>query len=936
MTSPQAGWRRSPDPVFTTPRAASEVSLWRNRLPVAVNENYPGVSNLEPWLDEIIGVSSDRRNTRAAAPGPAITATPASCRRVLANAWASFERADPARDTTPRGTSQATALSLFALNPVLAETRETLQPERANLVQPSSEHSRRPPTPPARQPAAEPLQGAIALSTEEADSMLAHTFLKQERQSDNVLMGFYMLRGRQPQLFSAFTSGIVDIATGLTAGAGVAPSHPVAADTVALAIINLARFVATTAEEGIADDNRDLLPLVCLLMAQKLEDNGPDSLLSAMLTVCNVGDPDHTATKKRVARLEAKVCASLKWALYAVTPTTFGHLFLARALSEGALAGGQSQVRELTTVTSLRWVQLGYLSEFKPSELAAAAMFCAVLRERDFQEARQVNEATRSGVVDLESSRFWGLYREEDSHNAVPTIMDAIDAAGVGMGADDRGTGAAQRYIDGAADKDEGSGTAYGCNDSDTEGPTPPPTREPGEALEAFFTDDQQVSRAVSRSGNTSSPDRQDMDEPENGSGKSTTCSARSIIGERTPCTTGGMTAPSREFATASHFSPILLDDRYTTAMSAGASPSPSEHTLGVLGHDRGSDVEISAGTPPSAGFVTLTTGSTQPAAVRISPSQAQADPDVPGATARIKSVGLNEGPFEIIGGDDGGSDDVSDDNNTLGLPQVEVIPGNNSTNEVAEWDVGVEMTMEEAGELLLQQRPHLVPAPAMVDGGYSHLAPGLSHVEPRDGDTEMRWERAAMRRLDDGVKAFQRQEKRQGVAPLVFWGEGGVLLPVVPPAQVDARTSPPAVDSNSTDDTIEWKREVERQLEEAGKLLRQQNLHLVTAVAVGSHALLRPEDVYPPLFHTNGNQDDAPASQHAATTALLRPDAFTGAFQCQEEGNADSAPPGSSRRTFYPLLFHTNGSQDDAPASQHTTATALLRPDAFAGEFQS
>ncbi|CAM9792801.1 unnamed protein product, partial [Ectocarpus sp. 6 AP-2014] len=259
-----------------------------------------------------------------------------------------------------------------------------------------------------------------------------------------------------------------------------------------------------------------------------------------MLTVCNVGGPDHTATKKRVARLEAKVCSSLNWAIYAVTPTTFGHLFLARALSVGALAGRQYQVRELTTVTSLRWVQLGYLSEFKRSELAAAAMFCAVLRECGFQAARQVTEVARSGVVDLESSRFWVLYREEDSNNAVPTIMDAINAAVVGMGADDRGTDAGQRYIDGAADKAKGGGVAYGCNDSDTEGPTPPPTREPGEAHESFFADDKQVSWAVSRSGNTSSSGRQDMDESENGSGKITTSSARRIIGERTSCTTGG------------------------------------------------------------------------------------------------------------------------------------------------------------------------------------------------------------------------------------------------------------------------------------------------------------------------------------------------------------------------------------------------------------
>ncbi|CAN0521118.1 unnamed protein product [Ectocarpus sp. 12 AP-2014] len=294
-------------------------------------------------------------------------------------------------------------------------------------------------------------------------------------------------------------------------------------------------------------------------------------------------------------------------------------------------------------------------------------MFCAVLREYDFQAARQVTAVARSGVVDLESSRFWVLYREEDSHNAVPTIMDAIDAAGVDMGADDRGTDAGQRYIDGAADKAGEGGAAYGCNDSDTEGPTPPPTREPGEAREAFFADDQRVSRAVSRSGNTSSSDRKDMDEPESGSGKSTTSLVRIIIRERTPCTTGGMTAPSREFARASRFSPILFDGRYTTAMSAGVSPSPSEHTLGVFGHARGSDVEISTSTSPSAGFATSTTGSTQPAAARISTPHAQAQSDPPGATTRTRLVELNEGPFEIIGGDDGGSDDISDDNDAGG-----------------------------------------------------------------------------------------------------------------------------------------------------------------------------------------------------------------------------------------------------------------------------
>ena len=62
-----------------------------------------------------------------------------------------------------------------------------------------------------------------------------------------------------------------------------------AADTIALAIVNLARFMATTAaDEEIADDDRDLLPLACQLMAHKLEENGPESILAAVLAGCNV------------------------------------------------------------------------------------------------------------------------------------------------------------------------------------------------------------------------------------------------------------------------------------------------------------------------------------------------------------------------------------------------------------------------------------------------------------------------------------------------------------------------------------------------------------------------------------------------------------------------------------------------------------------------
>ncbi|CAN0489939.1 unnamed protein product [Ectocarpus sp. 12 AP-2014] len=88
MTSPQAGRRRSPDPAFTTPRAASEATPWQGQRPLAVYENCPGANELAPWLDAIIGVNRTSRSTRTATPGLAITATPARCRR----------RA-PARDT---------------------------------------------------------------------------------------------------------------------------------------------------------------------------------------------------------------------------------------------------------------------------------------------------------------------------------------------------------------------------------------------------------------------------------------------------------------------------------------------------------------------------------------------------------------------------------------------------------------------------------------------------------------------------------------------------------------------------------------------------------------------------------------------------------------------------------------------------------------------
>lgn len=70
--------------------------------------------------------------------------------------------------------------------------------------------------------------------------------------------------------------------------------------------------MTTTVDERVADDERDLLPMVRVLMAHKQEETRPVSILAAVLAVCNVWDSSHVnAIKKRTAKLETKVCTNI-------------------------------------------------------------------------------------------------------------------------------------------------------------------------------------------------------------------------------------------------------------------------------------------------------------------------------------------------------------------------------------------------------------------------------------------------------------------------------------------------------------------------------------------------------------------------------------------------------------------------------------------------
>ncbi|CAM9667489.1 unnamed protein product, partial [Laminaria digitata] len=93
-------------------------------------------------------------------------------------------------------------------------------------------------------------------------------------------------------------------------------------------------------------------------------------------------DPEMAREVSRdMSDLEWRICQSFRMAVLPETPLTFLHLFLARAVSVGALLKEQTGgIGEVAAQTSLRWLRAGYLAGARPSELAAAALELAVFR----------------------------------------------------------------------------------------------------------------------------------------------------------------------------------------------------------------------------------------------------------------------------------------------------------------------------------------------------------------------------------------------------------------------------------------------------------------------------------------------------------------------------------------------------------------------------
>lgn len=272
---------------------------------------------------------------------------------------------------------------------------------------------------------------------------------------------------------------MVGIAEGVGTGGGISFSTacPVAVDVRTLAFVLLGRYLATLADEGIPnDEDDDVLPAVLFHMASKLVGGGAETTASEVLAACDVRDLEHVALlKRRMVTLEFDVCAKLKWMLNAATPTEFAHLFLSRAVSKGAFDHTQScSVSERATWTVFQWESIGLFADFKPSELASAAVHRAVHSELDPATAGKVTEVDGSGIPDLLfNARFSVLLREKERQSSQLNSHEPMVVPALGDGAD--------KWDDGA----------WNDGDYDTEGPTPPSTAGSTSIQNVFFQDDE-------------------------------------------------------------------------------------------------------------------------------------------------------------------------------------------------------------------------------------------------------------------------------------------------------------------------------------------------------------------------------------------------------------------------------------------------------------
>lgn len=324
--------------------------------------------------------------------------------------------------------------------------------------------------------AATSLQGAIPLSTEEVDCKIGHLLIKEEHEYTGLRNGFHILRTHDQKRFEGFVAMLLKIA------AGVATAHPVAEDVLILAFVLLGRYLAALADEGdlsVIDHDDVLMPAVFFLSASKLVGAGVETTAREVLATCNVRDPEHVALlEKRMHTLEFEVGSTLGWTLNAATPTEFIHLFLSRAESMGTLEQSCS-ARERATTTAFGWMRRGLLGDFKPSELASAAVYCALRCEHGCDAARLAIEVDGSGIPDLlDNARFSVLLRETEWHSAHQYRPDLTTAQAVNAGL---GTGAG----------------ALNDLDYDTEELTPPSTSRWGSTRDVRFFQNDEVTVAL-------------------------------------------------------------------------------------------------------------------------------------------------------------------------------------------------------------------------------------------------------------------------------------------------------------------------------------------------------------------------------------------------------------------------------------------------------
>lgn len=291
--------------------------------------------------------------------------------------------------------------------------------------------------------AATPLQGEIALSTEDVDDRLGHLLVKEEREYGGLRNGFHLLRAHHPQRLEVFIATMINIAAGVGTGdnTSVCDPRPVAEDVLILACVLLGRYLAALADEGkLSSNNDDVLPAVFFLSASKLVGAGAETTAAEVLAACNVRDPEQvTLLKKRMNTLEFEVGSKLGWMLNAATPTEFIHLFLSRAESTGTLEQSCSAKERATTMV-FDWTRRGLLADFKPSELASAAVYRAVLCEQGPTTARTVSEVDGSGIPDLvENARFSVLVHDTEGGPAQPhrpsSMMEQTVETSHGVGA---------------------------------------------------------------------------------------------------------------------------------------------------------------------------------------------------------------------------------------------------------------------------------------------------------------------------------------------------------------------------------------------------------------------------------------------------------------------------------------------------------------------